>query len=144
MTVSPDAGAKWTPEWTLGERLRKIRRHLGISQSEFAELIEQNPKSYSSWESDQARPRQLIAVAKRIEIATGVGASWTLGLGDVDIPGIGNGGATGATTVGYPAPSRHLRLASTQVQAMADGYHHVDRSYCADRPSFMNNPRKVG
>lgn len=80
MTADPAAADTWTPEWTLGDRLRKIRRHLGVSQIEFAVTIEQNPKSYSSWESDQAQPRQLVAVAKRIEVATGVPAVWLLGI----------------------------------------------------------------
>jgi transcriptional regulator with XRE-family HTH domain len=79
MTADP-ADHAWLPTWTLGDRLRKIRRELGLSQGEFANRLSQNPKSYSSWESDQAKPRELVAIAQQIENVTGVPAAWVLGL----------------------------------------------------------------
>lgn len=82
MTADPADFITWTPEWTLGDRLRKIRRRFGISQTEFAEMIGQNPKSYSSWESDQAKPRQLVEVALKISVATGVPTPWVLGISE--------------------------------------------------------------
>lgn len=72
-------------DWTLGDRLRKIRRVLGISQAEFAKRLSENPKSYASWESDHSAPRNVVAVAKRIEVMVGIPAAWVLG---VDLPNL--------------------------------------------------------
>jgi transcriptional regulator with XRE-family HTH domain len=130
MTANPADGAAWIPDWTLGDRLRKVRRHLGISQSEFAVMIEQNPKSYSSWESDQAQPRQLVSVAKRIEIATGVPASWVLGLAsNLD---------TGTDTRRYPTGSSPSTRMLSLVPAPTGGYPAVSGGYAssATRPGY--------
>ncbi len=67
------------PEWTLGERLRKIRRQIGAGQAEFAAQLGENPKTYAAWELDTSRPRNPDAVARRIEMLTGYPASWVLG-----------------------------------------------------------------
>ena len=70
------------PEWTLGDRLRKVRRMGGLSQTEFAVELGTNQKTYASWEADNSAPRhqQLIAIAKRIELISGISASWVLGV----------------------------------------------------------------
>lgn len=73
------------PEWTLGDRLRKIRIEGGFgTQAEFAELIGANLQQYGAWESGRNRPRDIVALAKRIELLARVPAEWTLGL-DEDI-----------------------------------------------------------
>jgi transcriptional regulator with XRE-family HTH domain len=73
---------RYVPEWTLADRLRRIRRDTGKSQVDFAVSIGAGPKAYASWEADRNSPRgpELVALAKRIELAYGVSAAWTLGL----------------------------------------------------------------
>lgn len=70
------------PEWTLGDRFRKVRRMGGLGQAEFAVELGTNQKTYASWEADKSAPRhaQLIAIAKRIELISGISASWVLGV----------------------------------------------------------------
>ena len=73
--------ASFIPEWTLGDRLRKIRRAAGFDQTRFAAELGTNQKTYASWETDKSAPRDLVAVAKRIELVSGVPATWTLAIG---------------------------------------------------------------
>ncbi len=39
------------PDWTLADRLRKIRRHVGMSQAQFAALLGVRAPTYSAWEA---------------------------------------------------------------------------------------------
>jgi transcriptional regulator with XRE-family HTH domain len=68
------------PEWTFADRLRKIRRHLGMSQAEIAEELGTNQRTYASWESENSAPRNPVTVAKRIEALSRVPAAWVLGV----------------------------------------------------------------
>lgn len=69
------------PTWTLPDRLRKIRRDvLGVEQREFARRVGVTPQAYAAWEAGRNRPRDLVAFAQRIELLTGVPATWVLGL----------------------------------------------------------------
>ncbi|WP_428835514.1 helix-turn-helix domain-containing protein [Pseudonocardia benzenivorans] len=68
------------PEWSLGDRFRKVRRITGLSQAEFAQRLGTNQKTYAAWELDTTAPRNPVAVAKRIEAFAGVPAGWMLGL----------------------------------------------------------------
>ena len=82
--------AQWrVPEWTFADRLRKIRTDSGMHQREFATALGVNAATYAAWESGRNHPQsgQMVAVAKRIEMLTGVPAVWTLGLGDEGSPG---------------------------------------------------------
>ena len=86
MTIQP---ARIYPAWTLGDRIRKARLSVGMKQREFAPLIAVQPGSLAAWESDHSVPRDIVAVAKRIEALTRVPAAWTLGLEDGPPPGYG-------------------------------------------------------
>ena len=105
MTMSTQpAHNVWTPEWSTADRLRKIRRDTGYSQDEFAEMLGANPNAYRAWESGRNHPRDIVALAKRIEILTGVPAQWTLGLADgTSTPG-GPGGSKKADQVSKRTP----------------------------------------
>lgn len=68
-------------DWTFGDRIRKIRRAVNASQGDFAAALGETRESLSTWESGRvAQPRNVVAIAKRIELAYGVPATWTLGL----------------------------------------------------------------
>jgi transcriptional regulator with XRE-family HTH domain len=92
--VTPD-GAPVIPWWTLGDRIRKARSTANMDQREFAEALGVPAGSLAGWETDRQRPRDLVAVAKRIEMLTRIPAAWILGL-DVAQPGPTPGGAAAA------------------------------------------------
>lgn len=92
------------PEWTFADRVRKIRRETGLTQAEFAQAIEAKDKAYGAWESGTNQPTDIVAVAKRIELAFRVPASWVLGLGPF---GSGEGGGPGGG--GHTSPSTLVR-----------------------------------
>lgn len=69
------------PEWSLADRLRKIRRDVvRADQAQMAAMLGWPKNAYQNWEIGKARPREIVAVAKRIEALTGVPATWVLGL----------------------------------------------------------------
>lgn len=68
------------PPWTFGDRLRKARRAAGLSQAELAKLLGVGTSRLSGWEADASRPRDIIAVARQVEDATGIPADWLVGL----------------------------------------------------------------
>ena len=69
------------PTWTLGDRLRKIRRDNadGITQKAFAESISVGGPAYTAWEGDRSFPREPDDLAERIYYVWGVPKWWTLG-----------------------------------------------------------------
>jgi transcriptional regulator with XRE-family HTH domain len=69
------------PEWTLGDRLRKVRRSRRLSQVEFARLLDESEKSIANWESDVSRPQDVVALAKKVQSVYGVPSDWLLGVG---------------------------------------------------------------
>lgn len=62
----------------------------GLTQKAFAERIGVPAPRYSQWEADLGKPRDLVAVAKRIQLVAQVPAAWLLGVDDT-----GNGGPRG-------------------------------------------------
>ena len=70
------------PQWSFADRLRKIRRDVvgAGSQAEMAELLGVPRAAYSNWETGTSRPREIVAIARRVELLTGVPATWVLGL----------------------------------------------------------------
>jgi transcriptional regulator with XRE-family HTH domain len=70
----------WVPQWTFGDRLRKVRREKGLSQAELALALDVKGPQIASWETGANNPRDIVTVAKRLQLALGVPAEWTLGL----------------------------------------------------------------
>jgi transcriptional regulator with XRE-family HTH domain len=70
------------PAWTLGDRLRKVRRSRRLSQVEFARLLGESEKSIANWESDVSRPRDVVTLAKKVQATYGVPAEWVLGVSE--------------------------------------------------------------
>lgn len=74
MSTQPEG--EFIPEWTDGDKLRKVRRHLGMTQAEFAEALQINPITYGAWESDRNRIKDLRTIARRIKVMAGTPLWW--------------------------------------------------------------------
>lgn len=70
------------PEWTFADRLRKSRQIAGMDQRVFALHLGVKSSAYAQWEAGNNKPRDVVAVAKRVELLTHVPATWLLDLGD--------------------------------------------------------------
>jgi transcriptional regulator with XRE-family HTH domain len=68
------------PEWTFADRLRKARSVVGMDQRSFAALLGHKPGAYAQWEADNAKPRDIVELARKIEEVTNVPAAWLLGI----------------------------------------------------------------
>lgn len=93
MTVQADHGFVY-PTWTFGDRIRKARIDVAdMNQRDFAAAISATEGSLATWETGRAKPRDIVAVAKRVEMATRIPASWLLGIDDgAPSPGGPDGG----------------------------------------------------
>lgn len=98
MTAVFDGGYS-NPEFTFGDRVRKIRREVAhMTQSEMARELGVGTQAYSAWETGRTKPDDVVAIAKRIALRwRGVTAAWVLGVDDDGPTPPGPGG-------GAPAP----------------------------------------
>lgn len=81
VTPVPQPKKKYViPAWSFGDRIRKARSIAGMTQAEFAVAVDVSEASLAQWETDRARPRELLEVTKRVEKLTLVPAQWLLGL----------------------------------------------------------------
>lgn len=78
MTTAPNPEETFPLEWTDGEKLRKVRRHLKLTQEQFAELLDVKPSAYMAWESDRNRIPDPKVIAKRLKMLAGVPLWWFL------------------------------------------------------------------
>ena len=85
---------KTRPEWTFGDRMRKARREAGLTVQEFAAALDLTTSALSQYETDRSTPRDVVALARRVEALTGIPAAWLLGV-EEDPP---------ATSFMYPTP----------------------------------------
>ncbi|WP_413816755.1 helix-turn-helix domain-containing protein [Microbacterium sp. BG28] len=74
--------ARRIPQWTFGERLRKVRRELGLTQGDMAAQLGVGSPAYAAWESGRNQPADLPAVAVKLEHMSGVPRTWFLGWAD--------------------------------------------------------------
>lgn len=70
-----------------GDRVRKLRRHLGLSQVDFARSIDVPDRTVAAWELSANSPRNVVALARRIELRWRVSTQWLLGLTENPDPG---------------------------------------------------------
>lgn len=77
-----NASPSWVPQWSLADRLRKIRRDSRMSQEDFAQALGVKPTTYAAWEAGRNEPERILELAQIIEDTFDVPAVWTLGLMD--------------------------------------------------------------
>ena len=53
------AGQPRGEEWASGRRVRRLRRHLGETQTAFADRLGTNQQTVSEWERGARRPRRM-------------------------------------------------------------------------------------
>lgn len=57
MTHSTHRGNRRVPVFSLGERIRKVREDLGLSQQQFADKLIVDRKTVGNWEGERTQPR---------------------------------------------------------------------------------------
>lgn len=77
------------PIWTFGDRLRKARRRSGMTGQDFAHVLGITASALGQYETDRAKPRDVVELARRVEAVTGIPAAWLLGLDDGALPATG-------------------------------------------------------
>lgn len=72
------------PVWEFSDKIRKARDTTGLGQKEFAARIDLNPSSLAAYETGRATPRfrDAPALAKRLQLLTGIPADWFLVVDD--------------------------------------------------------------
>jgi transcriptional regulator with XRE-family HTH domain len=57
---------------TLGERIQQLRKTVGLSQEQLAEILDVSRQAVSKWETDQSVPEidKLIALSKAFSVST--------------------------------------------------------------------------
>lgn len=68
------------PQWSLADRLRKIRRDRHLTQEAMARELNVKAVTWAAWESGRTRPHDVVALAALIEVRFQVPAAWTLGV----------------------------------------------------------------
>ena len=98
--MSTQTHEAWIPQWTFGDRLRKVRRERGLSQERAAKALGVTSPQIAAWESGANNPRDVVSIAKRMELAFNVPTEWVLGLEMRTAPP-GPGGPNGAAGGSY-------------------------------------------
>lgn len=109
--MTTHAHETWVPEWTFGDRLRKVRREKKVTQDQAARALNVSSPQIAAWETGNNTPRDIVAIAKRCQLAWDVPAEWMLGF-DVDTPsGPTDGGGEVSGTARYNQNLGALRAA---------------------------------
>lgn len=95
------------PQWSIGDRIRLVRRDMNMSQAEFAELLGIGAKALSAWESGYNRPGDVATLAVQLERVTGVDRMWFMGWGD---PTAGTQGANSEIACSRKSAGHGLEL----------------------------------
>lgn len=76
------------PVWGFSDKIRKARDMTGLGQKEFAERIALTSSTLAAYETGRSAPRfnDAPALAKRLQLITGVPADWFLVVDDPNTP----------------------------------------------------------
>ena len=95
MTIAPVIHIRARiPIWSIPERLRKVRREMGLTHAAFAALLGVNASRYSAWEAGRNKP-DMLALSESLENVTGVSKFWFRGDIEGDPSGPDNGSRLG-------------------------------------------------
>lgn len=140
------------PDWSFGDRVRKCRTTVGMTQEEFSAAIDVRQGSLAAWETDRAMPRsrQLIDICKRIEAVTNIPYAWLLGSEEPHQPPPANSAAPRreAPLVRHLRPVvaevetgindealAYLRLAEGKPETSPSGANYKPVGECSDLPN---------
>jgi DNA-binding XRE family transcriptional regulator len=122
------------PAWTFADRMRKIRRDvLDLEQGPFAEKLGVTKQAYAAWETGRTHPRDILALARRVELVSGVPAEWVLGFR-----------ATDASTGRYDAAPSGVVEGLAQVTELRPRYRAVSPCNGSSDPDSDNAPPSSG
>ena len=80
MTNASGTRSTFRPEMGFGDYLRKARReYTSYGQKEMAAALGVTTQAYSAWEAGRNTPRDLRAIAEKLERITNIDRSWFLG-----------------------------------------------------------------
>lgn len=92
------ADSSGVPEWTLGDRLAKARRHAGVSRAAMAAYLGISPSAISTYEVDTREPK--LQTLRLWAVRTGVPLPWLV---DGDLPPAGQMDAPSTKCYGLAA-----------------------------------------
>jgi DNA-binding XRE family transcriptional regulator len=100
MTNAQVAEAVVGPQWSWGDRLRKIRRVAGMQQADMAFLVGVPTQTFGTWEANRALPQRMVMELVSSKIAARfpktVSAAWLMGYGaDGPLPTTPHGEVSG-------------------------------------------------
>lgn len=78
MTTNVVPFSKRRPAWSWGDRVRKVRRDMGMTQAQFAELTGFGEKAIAAWEAGRNTP-DVPEASVALERSTGVDRLWWIG-----------------------------------------------------------------
>ena len=76
------------PVWGFNDKIRKARDITGMGQKEFAASVELTASTLAAYETGRSAPRfgDAPALAKRLQLLTGIPADWFLVIDDPNTP----------------------------------------------------------
>ncbi len=77
VTLTEPGGEDWVPACTFASRLVLLRRTLGLSQDEAANICGVNPSTWATWELGRS-PRNMGQVVAQIHASLGVSRDWLM------------------------------------------------------------------
>lgn len=57
-----------------------------MTGQDFADVLGITASALGQYETDRAKPRDVVELARRVEVVTGIPASWLLGLDETALP----------------------------------------------------------
>lgn len=124
MTIEPTS--EFIPQITMGDRLRRIRRDLKLSQRDFSHELGVKESTYNAWETGRNSVAEEVAIAKRIQMRWKIPAWWTLGIEMPNTPA-GPNGPDGGDECPQPGSNRRPADYKAVVLAMPARQAHTSR-----------------